>query len=131
MAEGERTVTPRDRRKATRDARADHRHRVLDLKRQRAISVDAPRVLVCNAHGRTDWRGTIHCSECNAVYQMATEAHPLFAPQICVCGVRLVPDKHQEKGGVFSCRAICQRCYDIAIAFGGKYVEQPKAKGTP
>jgi hypothetical protein len=67
------------------------------------------RTLTCGTHGKTEWHGTICCAKCKAPYQTEDGTAPHYAPEICSCGVRLMPESKLSKR--FSARAICDECF--------------------
>lgn len=49
------------------------------------------RYMVCETHGNTKWQGHIMCDDCGRVFQTKQSKAPLFAPQVCPCGQKLLP----------------------------------------
>lgn len=76
--------------------------------------------LLCAKHAPDGkrWYGDICCKDCNRVFQTADEATAHFAPEVCPCGVRLMPISDVERallgvveGPDYSARAICHECF--------------------
>ena len=63
------------------------------------------RVVDCSSHGDTIWEGDIVCADCGRAFVLAEDEEPV--PDICPCGVRLLPKHNGEK---FSARAVCRFC---------------------
>jgi len=67
----------------------------------------------CDDHERVEWEGHIVCANCERVYQTKDDELPRFAPMICACGQKLMPDRdpEQRKSIDFSARPCCPKCY--------------------
>jgi hypothetical protein len=74
----------------------------------------------CKEHKWVDWEGHVVCSDCLRVYQTKDESKPLFAPMVCVCGSKLMPDRNPGDGGKgkkkkFSARSCCPACFEERV----------------
>jgi hypothetical protein len=67
--------------------------------------------IACGVHGAKEWKGTVVCEHCGRKYQTSDESAPRYAPEVCDCGKRLMPDSAQLAGGGFTARAICSDCF--------------------
>lgn len=68
-----------------------------------------PRTIKCGRHGRERWRGHIVCEGCDIHYQTHDEHAPSYAPEVCACGLRLMPSTEDPREP-FSARPVCPSC---------------------
>lgn len=81
----------------------------------------------CRDHQWVEWEGDVVCSGCNRVYQTKDDELPHFAPMVCECGMKLMPDvvvpdgvryptggdtRRGKKKQKFSARACCPECFE-------------------
>ncbi len=66
--------------------------------------------LTCPTHGKMPWNGTVVCGTCVRPYQLVDEHAAHYAPEICVCGVRLVPVSKDEQES--SAMPVCAKCFE-------------------
>lgn len=64
--------------------------------------------LHCAEHGTEEWQGDIVCDACGQVFQTKDEAAPRYAPEVCLCGLRLMPTKRAFLE--FTGRPVCSGC---------------------
>ena len=78
-------------------------------------------IIRCRQHGEQPWERTIVCTTCGRVFQVlhASEAH--FAPEVCPCGVQLLPGHHVAR---HSASPICTPCFTGIAASGGRAVRR-------
>jgi hypothetical protein len=79
----------------------------------------ATKTITCGQHGEVPWFGTVLCSNCDLVYQTEDETAERYAPTICSCGMRLMPDLRANPRPKYTARIICQECYALGVARGG------------
>jgi len=86
-------------------------------------------MLRCGKHGVAPWSGTLCCATCGRVYQTHNEQAPLYAPDVCACGVRLAPTE-APGGGEFSGRPICTQCFIGLARSGGRAVRARQGRAS-
>lgn len=65
----------------------------------------------CSDHQWVEWEGHVVCSACRRVYQTKDSGLPHFAPMMCACGTKLMPDRNNGKRK-FSARSCCPQCFE-------------------
>lgn len=90
---------------------------------------DEPRMLDCGEHGKSEWKGTVVCEDCEAVWQAMDEDAPRYAPAVCTCGAQLMPDPLKPKGAdeTWSARPICTSCFERRVAVLVASADPPRA----
>jgi hypothetical protein len=82
----------------------------------------SPRNVVrCRRHGEQPWQRTIVCTACGRVFQVLNASAAHFAPEVCPCGVQLLPGPHV---GHHSATPICTSCFTAIAATGGRAVRR-------
>ena len=74
-------------------------------------------VLRCRRHGEQPWQRTIVCTDCGRVFQVLHASAAHFAPEVCLCGVQLLPGREVAR---FSAAPICTPCFAGIAASGGR-----------
>ena len=89
----------------------------------RPASPPAPprNVLRCRRHGEQPWQQTIVCTTCGRVFQVFNASAAHFAPEVCPCGVQLLPGPHVVR---HSATPICTPCFTAIAATGGRAVRR-------
>lgn len=75
----------------------------------------------CRRHGEQPWERTIVCTACGRVFQVLHASAAHFAPEVCPCGVRLLPGLHVAR---HSATPICTPCFTGIAASGGRAVRR-------
>lgn len=78
-------------------------------------------VLRCRRHGEHPWQRTIVCTACGRVFQVLHASAAHFAPEVCPCGVQLLPGPHVAR---HSATPICTPCFTGIAATGGRAVRR-------
>jgi hypothetical protein len=81
----------------------------------------AKNVLRCRRHGEHPWQRTIVCTTCGRVFQVLHASAPHFAPEVCPCGVQLLPGQHVAR---YSAAPFCTPCFTGIAANGGRAVRR-------
>ncbi len=68
----------------------------------------------CRDHQWVEWEGHVVCSACQRVYQTQDDELPHFAPMVCACGAKLMPDVINGKKK-FSARSCCPQCFESRV----------------
>jgi hypothetical protein len=68
------------------------------------------RHITCRTHGRQRWNGEIACNRCERVFATNNATLSTHAPDVCPCGVRLMPTPGR-KFDQFSARMCCSECF--------------------
>jgi hypothetical protein len=79
-------------------------------------------VLQCRRHGEKPWQRTIVCTACGRVFQVLHAAAAHFAPEVCPCGVQLLPGLDVA----YSAAPICTSCFTGIATSGGRAVRRTK-----
>ena len=77
----------------------------------------------CRQHGAHPWQRTIVCTTCGRVFQVLYPSAAHFAPEVCPCGVQLLPGQHVTP---YSAAPICTVCFTGLAANGGRAVRRAK-----
>ena len=77
----------------------------------------------CRRHGEQPWERTIVCTACGRVFQVLYASAAHFAPEVCPCGVQLLPAPHVTR---HSATPICTPCFTGIAASGGRAVRRTK-----
>jgi hypothetical protein len=80
-------------------------------------------VLRCRSHGEQPWQRTIVCTACGRVFQVLHASTAHFAPEVCPCGVQLLPGLRVAR---YSAVPICTLCFTGIAATGGRAVRRPE-----
>ena len=75
----------------------------------------------CRRHGEQPWERTIVCTACGRVFQVLLASAAHFAPEVCPCGVQLLPAPHVAR---HSATPICTPCFTGIAASGGRAVRR-------
>jgi hypothetical protein len=75
----------------------------------------------CRRHGEQPWERTIVCTACGRVFQVLHASAAHFAPEVCPCGVQLLPAPHVAR---HSATPICTPCFTGIAASGGRAVRR-------
>ncbi|MEO5727861.1 MAG: hypothetical protein ABI134_16230 [Byssovorax sp.] len=75
----------------------------------------------CRRHGEQPWARTIVCTACGRVFQVLDASAAHFAPEVCPCGVQLLPAPHVTR---HSATPICTPCFTGIAASGGRAVRR-------
>lgn len=78
-------------------------------------------VIRCRSHGEQPWRRTIVCTACGRVFQVLHASAAHFAPEVCLCGVQLLPGLRVAR---YSAAPICTLCFTGIAATGGRAVRR-------
>ena len=81
----------------------------------------AKNMIRCRRHGAHPWRRTIVCTTCGRVFQVLHASAAHFAPEVCPCGVQLLPRQHVAS---YSAAPICTPCFAGLAANGGRAVRR-------
>lgn len=82
----------------------------------------SPRNVVrCRRHGEQPWQRTIVCTACGRVFQVLNASAVHFAPEVCPCGVQLLPGPDVAHS---SAAPICTPCFTAVAAAGGRAVRR-------
>ncbi len=80
-----------------------------------------PNVIRCRRHGEHPWQRTIVCTACGRVFQVLDASAAHFAPDVCPCGVQLLPELRIARS---SAAPICTLCFTGIAASGGRAVRR-------
>lgn len=78
-------------------------------------------VLRCRRHGEHPWQRTIVCTACGRVFQVLHASAAHFAPEVCPCGVQLLPGLRVAR---YSAAPICTPCFTGIAENGGRAVRR-------
>lgn len=77
-------------------------------------SSQTAKILRCASHGEVAWEDHVACENCDRVYQTSDTEAPQFAPRVCPCGKRLMPDTRKPHKR-FTAVPICPGCFALKV----------------
>ena len=83
----------------------------------------ARNVIRCRRHGEQPWERTIVCTACGRVFQVLQASAAHFAPEVCPCGVQLLPGRDVAR---YSAAPICTPCFAGIATTGGRAVRRDR-----
>jgi hypothetical protein len=82
--------------------------------------------VTCDEHGKKPWGGEIVCIKCERVFTTRDASLPTHAPEVCPCGVRLMPERIASPEGSYSARVCCSECFaEKSKPQGSGWPEEP------
>lgn len=85
--------------------------------------VTMKRMLHCERHGLRRWQGHVMCAACGRIFQTADLQKPGLAPEICLCGQRLLPPVAERVRGILGLKTGV-----VVIDKEGRQYQRPEAQ---